>query len=97
VEAPNARQFRPFVTNISYHESFVELKLSVAEVETLDAAKIPIRQQRHRNEPVGHEPVGENVTTAPADSANVANESQVAQVGRGRPRLPRLALFIIMT
>ena len=58
MEAPNARQFRPFVTNISYHESFVELKLSVAEVETLDAAKIPIRQQCHRNEPVGHEPVG---------------------------------------
>jgi hypothetical protein len=88
MEAPNARQFRPFVTNISYHESFVELKLSVAEVETLDAAKVPIRQQRHRNEPVGDEPVGENVTTAPTDSANVANESHywiIPQVtGRAR-------------
>jgi hypothetical protein len=53
MEAPNARQFRPFVMNISYHESTRRLKLSVAEVETLDAAKIPIRQQYHRNEPVG--------------------------------------------
>jgi hypothetical protein len=80
MEAPNARQFRPFVTNISYHESTTRLKLSVAEVETLDAAKIPIRRQCRRNGPVGNEPVRENVTTARADSANVANESQVAQV-----------------
>jgi hypothetical protein len=68
-----------------------KLKLSGAKVETLDAAKIPIRQQRHRNEPVGNEPVGENVTTAPADSANVANESQVAQVLRLRARAPKVA------
>jgi hypothetical protein len=88
MEAPNARQFRPFVMNISYHEFTWRLKLSVAEVETLDAAKIPIRQQCHRNEPVGNVPVGENVTTARADGANVANESHywiIPQVtGRAR-------------